>query len=479
MVLEGLCHLDNLRSLSSYAGRREVANLAKAVMSRAEYTGSPSETRNTKTPKFFVFDCETSGLDARRDRVVELAVVEYVPGQKMEDIAPHSILVNPDRKLTKRNIKVHGITDAMLKDEQYFPDAWKTFLAYVECACAEDERPVLVAHRAIFDVNFLREELRRNKIHVPKWDVACSLALARAMWPGEPAKLGNLTARFGIDGFAEHRAGGDVQGLCKVLDGIADIIERSGESVTQHLLRTSFALRHSGPSHASISQPSSSPHMRLRSASSFSVSEPTYQSGRTDVGTLSRMIASKSLSSGDTTQPPSIHEADGFATPTRDVRDVGSPSSECSARHASSSAESPSKKLEARSSNSGGLVFVTATGSCYHVVESCYGLRKARTVSTSPKSEAVKTLRACKVCSKHEHTVANERDNESSPSRLSSPRSIMATAANFEEAPYYRSPTGARYHVRFDCYGLRKAKAKIPCDIIPSGLTPCKVCVSP
>lgn len=450
-------------------------------MSRAEYTTSSSH-RGGKAPKFFVFDCETSGLDARRDRVVELAVVEYVPGQSMDDIAPHSILVNPLRKLSKANVKIHGITDAMLKDEQHFPDAWKTFLAYVECTCKENDRPVLVAHKASFDVNFLREELRRNRLTVPKWEVACSLALAKERWPGEPAKLGDLTKRFGVDGYAEHRAGGDVQGLCGVLDGMGDIAKRSGESIGQWLLRHTSALRHSGPSHGSSStQPPPSPQMRLRPASSLSFTEPTYQSGRPEAqsaarGGVSRRLTNRSLSDGDATQPPSTRPASAPEVRNRDVREAASPSPVRSAARSSRS-ESPSTRADARSSNSGGRVFVTATGSCYHATESCYGLGEAKSVSTRQKSEAAKTLRACKVCCKNGRTAPNEGDNGSSPSRFSSPRSIMSTAVNFEEANYYRAPTGARYHVRFDCYGLRWAKAKIPCDTIPDGLTPCKVCV--
>lgn len=431
-------------------GRNQERRRKSPNMSRAEY--SFAWTRSSRAPKFFVFDCVTSGDDARRGRILELAIVEYIPGQKIDDIAPHSILVNPRRELTKTNVKKHGITDGMLQDERLFPDAWKEFVAFVESACEEGDRPVLVAHKARFNVNFLSEEMRRNEMKVPKWDVACSLAIAKDVWPGEAVGLGKLALRFSVNGCGVKRAGGGVKGLCKVLDGMNDIASRSGESIELLLLLELFPFQHSGGLHESplrrMYDYGRCPH-RLALKRNIGLDGP--RPCRRTLGRCRReQLPGHSVSqqqSSQTSSPP--------ISQSRDVSEALSrPGADAPTRSVSQRSEDDMRRR--------GLVYMTAKGHCYHTMETCYGLKKKKyDLSICPKSEATKNkLKACKVCCS------------------ASPKSVMSTTVDFENANYYCTPTGERYHLDFQCEGLSTAKAKIPCDTIPPGLTLCLKCPS-
>lgn len=439
-------------------GRNQERRRKSPNMSRAEY--SFAWTRSSRAPKFFVFDCVTSGDDARRGRILELAIVEYIPGQKIDDIAPHSILVNPRRELTKTNVKKHGITDGMLQDERLFPDAWKEFVAFVESACEEGDRPVLVAHKARFNVNFLSEEMRRNEMKVPKWDVACSLAIAKDVWPGEAVGLGKLALRFSVNGCGVKRAGGGVKGLCKVLDGMNDIASRSGESIELLLLLELFPFQHSGGLHESLTQSPPSSDVRLRSVSSSTSSETKYRTRRpeavsADIGTVSTRTTPRSFPEEDVSQQQSSQTSSPPISQSRDVSEALSrPGADAPTRSESQRSEDDMRRR--------GLVYMTAKGHCYHTMETCNGLKKKKyDLSICPKSEATKNkLKACKVCCS------------------ASPKSVMSTAVDFENANYYCTPTGERYHLDFQCEGLSTAKAKIPCDTIPPGLTLCLKCAS-
>ncbi len=484
-------------------------------MSRVVPTAGPSQ-RTSQKFKFFVFDCETSGLDAHRDRIVELAVLEYVPGQSVAEREPHSVLVNPGRRLTKKNIEIHGISDAMLKNEPSFPVAWETFLHYVNCACEEGgERPVLIAHNAGFDVNFLRSELRRAKKPLPDWDVSCSVHLARKMWPGQPAKLSDLTAKFKVTEYTEHRAGGDVQGLSEVLDNVDDILSRTGESVQQWLLEGSKSLKDFGNQQASSSRIPTRSSARLRAAISaasaatgsstqaeFSPAGPVttaavQQSRPTSQAATSQRSSTRaspsSQASGKVEPKLASRSRDALRTPPRQIRrsHLNGGNTEPEARgtrteqtetapisfgRTSSTEVATTATSTNRSTNGTGQVFITATGECFHIDEFCYGLRKARTKSSCNRSEMPGGLRPCKVCCKGEAQPSGRYSRISSSLSYGSPTSIIPAATGAEEANYYRTPTGVKYHIRFDCYGLRNAKAKIPCDTIPDDLDPCRVC---
>lgn len=144
-----------------------------------------------------IFDTETTGLDARADRIIEFGGVELVnrfpTGRTIHFyINPQGRQVHPDAQA------VHGISDADLADKPAFPKLAEELVAFLDGA-------MLVAHNANFDIGFLDAEFAR--IGLPPVDparVVDTLAIARRKHPMGPNSLDALCRRYGIDN--SHRA---------------------------------------------------------------------------------------------------------------------------------------------------------------------------------------------------------------------------------------------------------------------------------
>lgn len=139
-----------------------------------------------------IFDTETTGLDSREDRIIEIGGVEldnrFPTGRTFHAyINPQGRAIHPDA------LAVHGIGDADLAGKPAFPEIAGEFLAFIDGAR-------LVAHNAGFDMGFLNAELARIGAPAITSDrVVDTLALARRRHPMGPNSLDALCRRYGID----------------------------------------------------------------------------------------------------------------------------------------------------------------------------------------------------------------------------------------------------------------------------------------
>ena len=139
-----------------------------------------------------IFDTETTGLDNREDRVIEIGGVElenqFPTGRTLH------IFINPgSRKVHPDALAIHGITDEFLKDKPPFADVVDEILEFFG-----DAR--WVAHNATFDMGFINAELARLSMPpiLPE-RVVDTLSLARRKHPMGPNSLDALCRRYGID----------------------------------------------------------------------------------------------------------------------------------------------------------------------------------------------------------------------------------------------------------------------------------------
>lgn len=139
-----------------------------------------------------IFDTETTGLDAREDRIIEIGGVELVnrfpTGRTFHAyINPQGRDVHPDAQA------VHGISNADLVGKPTFPEIAPQWLAFTEGAR-------LIAHNAGFDIGFLNAEFARLGMPPVEPDrVVDTLALARRKHPMGPNSLDALCKRYSID----------------------------------------------------------------------------------------------------------------------------------------------------------------------------------------------------------------------------------------------------------------------------------------
>lgn len=152
-------------------------------------------------------DVETSGLVARRDRVLAVAVITIGPDG--EQTGEFSTLLDPG--CDPGPVEVHGLTVERLRGAPTFDQVAGRIGAMLQ------DR-VLVAHNAQFDYDFLAYEFARVRMWLPVSQRLCTLALNRQVDPPtDDMKLGTLAAHYGVPQRRAHDALDDTRVLAGIL----------------------------------------------------------------------------------------------------------------------------------------------------------------------------------------------------------------------------------------------------------------------
>jgi DNA polymerase-3 subunit epsilon len=155
-------------------------------------------------PKDLAFvDLETTGGDAVRHRITEVAVVRVRNGELADE---WSSLVNPECPIPAHIAAFTGISDDMVAAAPRFAEIAAEVLRKLEGA-------VFVAHNARFDYSFLRSEFRRLDLPFSA-KILCTVKLSRRLFPEHVRhNLDAVMQRHGLVCSARHRALGDAQVL--------------------------------------------------------------------------------------------------------------------------------------------------------------------------------------------------------------------------------------------------------------------------
>jgi ATP-dependent DNA helicase DinG len=178
---------------------------------------------------FVALDVETTGLDAEKDEIIDIALVRFENG---DIVASLDFLVKPQKKLSSFVNYLTGILQTDLDEAKSFKEIAPQILEFI------DGKP-LVAHNAAFDSKLFMLALNRNGFKNNEFIFWDSLAIAQAAWPFESHKLVNLVKQLNIEVNASHRALPDAEACGKVfLFGIAEI-EKSSDSIKENLRKIS------------------------------------------------------------------------------------------------------------------------------------------------------------------------------------------------------------------------------------------------
>lgn len=172
-----------------------------------------------------ILDTETTGLDPNQGhRIIEVAAVEMV-NRRLTGTHLHRY-VNPDRDIDAGAMQVHGITPEFLQDKPHFADVAQEFVDFIRGA-------ELVIHNAPFDVGFLNMELRLlGMAPLTAWcdGVTDTLALAKALRPGQRNNLDALCKHYGVDNAARTLHGALLD--CELLAAVYLALTRGQESLS-------------------------------------------------------------------------------------------------------------------------------------------------------------------------------------------------------------------------------------------------------
>ena len=147
---------------------------------------------------FICIDLETTGLNPKRDRIIEIGAVKVRGGEIAET---YQQLIDPKQQLEERVEMLTGISSKELEGQPTIQEVIPVLKEFLE----ED---VLLGHRVLFDYSFLKRAFINEKFSFERKGID-TLKLARQFIADcESKKLESLCIHYGIRHQA-HRALGD------------------------------------------------------------------------------------------------------------------------------------------------------------------------------------------------------------------------------------------------------------------------------
>ena len=165
---------------------------------------------------FVVFDIETTGFSAEKNKIIEIGAVKVIDGAIVDRF---STFVNPDVPIPFEIEKLTGINDAMVLPYPGIQEILPRFLEF----CGDS---VLVAHNAGFDVGFISYNAKEQGIPFEP-TVLDTVALARHLLPNlNRYKLDTVAKALGISLENHHRAVDDAGATAEIFVAFVKMLRK-------------------------------------------------------------------------------------------------------------------------------------------------------------------------------------------------------------------------------------------------------------
>ena len=160
---------------------------------------------------FICIDLETTGLNPKRDRIIEIGAVKVRDGKIVETFQQ---LIDPKQQLEERVEMLTGISSKELEGKPTIREVLPALREFLE----ED---VLLGHRVLFDYSFLKRTFTNEKISFERKGID-TLKLARQFVTDcESKKLESLCQYYDIK-LQAHRALNDAQATVELYQKLVE-----------------------------------------------------------------------------------------------------------------------------------------------------------------------------------------------------------------------------------------------------------------
>lgn len=168
-----------------------------------------------------VVDTETTSLDTRSARIVQIGAVRIATGAVLDD-EHFDCLVNPGAPIPAASTAVHGIADADVAGAPGFAEAYASFRAY-------SDYPTIVGHSIAFDMAVIAAECDRAGVPfrpLPTLDTALLAEVANPTLSG--TDIERLAAWLGVEVIDRHTALGDALTTARIFVGLVPHLRARG-----------------------------------------------------------------------------------------------------------------------------------------------------------------------------------------------------------------------------------------------------------
>lgn len=160
--------------------------------------------------EFIVLDFETTGLNYKNDRIIEVAAIKYVDGIETDKMVT---LVNPLMHIHSDATAINHITDDMVSDAPTERSVIPQLIEFLGDS-------LIVGHCVSFDLSFLEVAAQRYGYNV-KYNYIDTRSVSKKLFKGLPNyKLGTIAESLHINTGTLHRAEADVR-VCAEIISIA------------------------------------------------------------------------------------------------------------------------------------------------------------------------------------------------------------------------------------------------------------------
>ena len=152
--------------------------------------------------QFVCIDCETTGLDQKLDRIIEVAIVQF----SIEEVFfQYETLVDPECSIPEISIAIHHITQEMVSGKPVIKAILPEILSRIG-------KHIIVGHGVLFDIEMIAAAADRagipcsirNNLYLD------TLRMARLYGESPTNSLEQLRRHFNIEAEGAHRAMSDV-----------------------------------------------------------------------------------------------------------------------------------------------------------------------------------------------------------------------------------------------------------------------------
>jgi DNA polymerase-3 subunit epsilon len=174
---------------------------------------------------FVCVDCESTGLEPEKDRIIEIAVARFTFDQILQKFES---LIDPECDIPQFSQEIHKISAEMLQGKPKIAEVLPHVLKMIE-------GHIIVGHGIGFDIALMAAEAKRHQIptQVYKQPFIDTLRMARLYGESPINSLQRLREHFNIEPEGAHRAMSDVTVNIEVFKQLA-----KPYNTTEQLLKT-------------------------------------------------------------------------------------------------------------------------------------------------------------------------------------------------------------------------------------------------